>query len=118
MTQILFWGKELVAYQANETISAGNLVTFVADNKIGVADATENPIGVALEDGIANEMVTVALPPAEVYLKASANVTHGDAVIPANSGQIQPWDGSSAKFIIGVAKENIASGNSGRVLLL
>ena len=42
----------------------------------------------------------------------------GDAVIPANNGQIQPWDGSSAKFIIGVAKENIGSGNSGRVLLL
>ncbi len=117
MTQIFFWGKELVAYPANETVSAGNLVTFVTNNKIGVADADEYPIGVALEDGNPNEMVTVALPPAEVYLKAAANVTHGDAVIPANSGQMQAWDGSSAKFIIGVAKENIASGNWGRVLL-
>jgi len=117
MTQIFFWGKELVAYLSNETISAGNLITFVTDNKIGVADADEYPIGVALEDANPNEMVTVALPPAEVYLKAAANVTHGDAVIPADNGQIQPWDGSSAKFIIGVAKENIGSGSSGRVLL-
>jgi len=117
MAQIFYWGKELVAYPANETITSGRLVTFADDNKIGVADADENPIGVALEDAKPNEMVTVALPPAEVVLVAAANVTHGDALIPADDGKIQPWDGSSAKFIIGVAKENIGSGSSGRVLL-
>lgn len=117
MAQIFYWGKELVAYAANETITAGRLVTFVDNNKIGMADADEYPVGVALEDAKPNEMVTVALPPAEAALVAAANVTHGDAVVPADDGKIQPWDGSSAEFIIGVAKENIASGSSGRVLL-
>jgi len=117
MTQIFYWGKELVSYQANETITAGQLVTFADDHKIGVADADEHPIGVSLEDAKPNEMVTIALPPAEVVLTASGNVSHGDAVIPADDGKVSAWDGTSVKFIIGVAKENIADGETGRVLL-
>ena len=117
MTQVLFWGRELVAYVANETITAGQLVTFKAEEKLGVAGASDAPIGVALEDGVANEMVTVAVAPAEVALKAYSNVSYGDAVVPASNGQIQPWDGSSAAFIVGVARENIPAGSTGKVLL-
>jgi len=117
MTQVLYWGRELVAYVANSTITAGQLVAFKADGKIGPSGASDAPIGVALEDGVANEMVTIALPPAEVEVTAYANVTFGNAVIPADNGQVQPWDGSSAKFIVGVARENIAAGSSGKIIL-
>jgi len=117
MTQVLYWGRELVAYVANSTITAGQLVAFKAEGKIGPAGASDAPIGVALEDGVANEMVTVALPPAEVELTAASNVSYGDAVVPAADGKIAPWDGTSAKFIVGVARENIPSGSSGKVIL-
>ena len=117
MTQIFYWGRNLVSYEANETISAGDLVTVVAGPKIEVADADEHPIGVALEDAISGEMVTVALPPADVSVVAAANVTAGNAVIPADSGEVQPWDGSSAKFIVGVALETKAADNRVRILL-
>mgnify|MGYP000135467806 CR=1 FL=1 len=106
-------------FEAEEQISAGNLVCLSGDNKVKkVSSGSEAKfIGVALIDANAGEKVSVAT--RGVYeLTADSDVSAGDKVKAVDHESIAPWDpaSESADLIMGVALNGATAG--GNVLVL
>lgn len=106
-------------FEAEEQISAGNLVYLSGDNKVKkVSSGNEAKfIGVALTDANAGGKVSVAT--RGVYeLTADSDVSAGDKVKAVDYESVAPWDpeNDSADLIIGVALNGAAA--EGTVLVL
>jgi hypothetical protein len=138
--QVLWAGDNLwPGFEANESISAGMVVTHAATGvsfEVVKADGTagERPIGVALFGAKDGDKITVAGDGCIVYVMADSAVDAGDYVEASNisnAGAVMPvTDIANAStntslsvtytrnaYIVGQAVEDISAGGTGRIIV-
>jgi predicted RecA/RadA family phage recombinase len=98
-------------------VVGGNIVALSANRTVVKAGVADHPIGVALHDAAAGEIVTIATQ--GVWpCKASGAVGFGDTLVVGAAGTVLTDNSApDAALFVGVALESIADTASGRVKL-
>ena len=106
---------------ASTSVVGGNAVALLASSSFKVEQAGAKSVrcvGVALHDAAAGAKLSVARV-GVYFLKAAGTVASGALVETAATGQVDVHTAASTTYpyVIGIALEDIASGQSGRVEL-
>lgn len=103
---------------SSSVLENGTVIRINGENSVIACDEGEEPSGVIISyenDGSRSYMLSVAgIVPG---IRCANPITAGEKVVPADGGEIKPLSGDLDGYVMGVALEDVLSGDRIKIML-